>query len=524
MPFDAVSDKGMIDFFKKYDIIVTDQDLPSRYTISRTALDDVYEMMLKNVKEQIKESSPKHVSVTFDLWTDRYRRLNYITFTLHYLTADFELKSFTLNTKLAQGKKTGEMILEMLNKTVAEFGLCDKTLHVVTDAGSNVKRAIALGNLDGHLCLGHGLHNLVIVDGIKRVPEVDVVVTKCKKIVKSIRYRLPDLEIEVETEQRKFLQEIDSVGEDIEFDENEPMVDEDLSSPTREDCSAETTVSFNNEFGEVNHVPTVKTSTPTRWHSVLAMLESLAHFCNRGPINEMLTKIGQGELKLIQAEWNIIEDMIRFLKKFREAVEVLSAQKTASINLALVFRTELKHVLDDVSAEDETLIIVSLKNNMLSNIDKSFPLTENIVCAALLDSRFSGLKEIDAFLEKEHTTRAVFLSEMIKRFVDPTDIATPDPVTMPSTSKTDTTSSLLNKLSLKHSSFSYDESTDPAFQECWKYLATAVPKELVEQLNGDLTSEQHPTTLTPAWSSHAAKNLRRAAAANFYGGAHVYTD
>ncbi|XP_063538116.1 uncharacterized protein LOC134747422 [Cydia strobilella] len=251
MPFDAVSDKGMIDFFKKYDIIVTDQDLPSRYTISRTALDDVYEMMLKNVKEQIKESSPKHVSVTFDLWTDRYRRLNYITFTLHYLTADFELKSFTLNTKLAQGKKTGEMILEMLNKTVAEFGLCDKTLHVVTDAGSNVKRAIALGNLDGHLCLGHGLHNLVIVDGIKRVPEVDAVVTKCKKIVKSIRYRLPDLEIEVETEQRKFLQEIDSVGEDIEFDKNEPMVDEDLSSPTREDCSAETTVSFNNEFGEV---------------------------------------------------------------------------------------------------------------------------------------------------------------------------------------------------------------------------------------------------------------------------------
>lgn len=60
--------------------------MPSRDTVSRTALDDVYESMLKNVQAQVVEDAARHAAVTFDLWTDQYRRLNYITFTLHYLT------------------------------------------------------------------------------------------------------------------------------------------------------------------------------------------------------------------------------------------------------------------------------------------------------------------------------------------------------------------------------------------------------------------------------------------------------
>lgn len=60
--------------------------MPSRDTVSRTALDDVYESMLKNVKAQIKIDAAGHAAITFDLWSDQYRRLNYITFTLHYLT------------------------------------------------------------------------------------------------------------------------------------------------------------------------------------------------------------------------------------------------------------------------------------------------------------------------------------------------------------------------------------------------------------------------------------------------------
>ncbi|XP_061708223.1 uncharacterized protein LOC133518577 [Cydia pomonella] len=320
MPFDSVSDEGMIDFFKKYNIIVSDEDMPSRYTVGRGALDDVYETMLATVKTQILTGTPRHVSITFDLWTDQYRRLNYITFTLHFITADYELKSFTLSTQLVQGKKTGEKIQGLINTTVSEFGLCDKELHTVTDAGSNVKRAISLSGLDSHLCLGHGLHNLVIADGIKNVPSLKELIKKVKKIVKAIRYRLPELEKEAEKEQMEFLQQIENVSEVLENDENEPIGDDD-------DEVSQNSQIFNDEFGNLNQLPSIKTATPTRWHSVLSMLESLAHCCNRKPVNSILTRIGKEDLKLVQTDWNLLEDLIRFLRKFREAVEVLCAQK-----------------------------------------------------------------------------------------------------------------------------------------------------------------------------------------------------
>lgn len=36
---------------------------------------------------RIHMDAPRHCAMTFDLWTDQYRKLNCITFTLHYLTA-----------------------------------------------------------------------------------------------------------------------------------------------------------------------------------------------------------------------------------------------------------------------------------------------------------------------------------------------------------------------------------------------------------------------------------------------------
>lgn len=72
---------------QKYNIIVTDADLPSRDTVGRTGLDDVYCSMLLNVKDQILVDKALQLAMTFDLWTDGYRRLNYITFTLHYLSS-----------------------------------------------------------------------------------------------------------------------------------------------------------------------------------------------------------------------------------------------------------------------------------------------------------------------------------------------------------------------------------------------------------------------------------------------------
>ncbi|CAG5025999.1 unnamed protein product [Parnassius apollo] len=134
--------------------------IPSRDSVSRAGLDDVYESVLHNIKIHILTDNAFQLAITFRLWTDSYRRLNYITFTLHYLTDDFELKTFTLKTELMEGVKSGEKIQKAVNETKKEFAITDKKLCSVTDAGTNVKRALTLANID---------HNLVIVDEIKKL-------------------------------------------------------------------------------------------------------------------------------------------------------------------------------------------------------------------------------------------------------------------------------------------------------------------------------------------------------------------
>ncbi|CAG5053935.1 unnamed protein product [Parnassius apollo] len=366
----------------------------------------------------------------------------------------------------------------MLNDAKECFGLQGIELHPVTDAGSNVQRAIRLADLDSHLCLGHGLHDLVTVDGIDSVPELSSLVKKCKKIVKTVRYRLPELERSAK-EQLKVLQSMEEVSNHLEMDENQPIVNEE---PEPYLVSESQTIS--DEFSNINHVPTIKTSLPTRWHSVLAMLESLAHFCNREPVNNILSEIGKSDLKICQREWNLLEDLVRFLRKFREVVEMLSTQKATSLNLALVLNLEIRDILHSVT-DEETLVMVQLKNKMLAKLEKRFPITEKVVVAALLDTRFISLTQIDTYLEQKNSTRAALLAKYLKKDIDVSRVSA-TVVAAPNASSSSADDSLLAKLTRKHSS-----STTPsvninlecseADQECCRYLTAATANDVVNE-------------------------------------------
>lgn len=76
---------------------------------------------------------------------------------------------------------------------ISSFGLEEKSLYLVTDSG-----------IQSLLRLGHGLHNLVTVDGIKKTPQIQNLVLKCKKVVKALRYRLSEIEEEADKETPNF--------------------------------------------------------------------------------------------------------------------------------------------------------------------------------------------------------------------------------------------------------------------------------------------------------------------------------
>lgn len=500
LPFDSFCDEGMVEFFKKYSVIASENDMPSPFIVSGYALSELYETLLVKIKDIIAEDASLHFALTFDFWTDQCRRLDYITFSLHYLTTEFELKALTLSTEIV----TAENIHDIVEDIKKRFALYDKHITAVSDAEVNVKRAVAVANMSHHQCLGHALHNLVIVDGINTVPEIATLVQKCKNIVKAVRYCSLELQAEVDKieEQLEFLSSLDTVVEALEIDEGNPIPQQDVA--THEDMK---------EFGEdilpSRHVPRTRMTTPTRWHIVLEILQSVIQVSNRKIINNMLNKIGQEALKLSQNDWHLLVELATFLKSFREVVQIFMSQETCTINLALVFRSEIIDVLNSFQDPLESTFISQLKRHMFLNINNRFPVTKSVVAAALLDNRFISLKEIDVFLEEYNMPRSTFLSSYVKEVVCASvelEIKLEPLATTSHHAVEGGDTSLLHKLSKKHSIISaiQEMQDDPIEQECWRYLASADP---MEPKDGNLLAYWNNRKNTLPWLSALAKAL-----------------
>lgn len=156
-------------------------------------------------------------------------------------------------------------------------------------------------------------------------------------------------------------------------------------------------------------------------------------------------------------------------------VEIFSSESHTTINLVLVFKSEIKRLLEE-SDDDEQVVITRLKNNMLRTLGHLFPVT--IVAATLLDSRFHLIKEIDAFMESHNTTKVALLTTMVKNVVkkeDIIDLVLQDPIPGPSAEPT--ASNFLMDLAKKHSSTQCDMDSE-VDNECWRYFSTAGVKDL----------------------------------------------
>ncbi|XP_065320424.1 zinc finger BED domain-containing protein 4-like [Gordionus sp. m RMFG-2023] len=386
LPFDSISNNGMTDFLKKYKIIDSSSELPNRTTISRGALDDVYCSIKAHVLNLI-DAGPKFCSITFDLWTDHFKRRNYITFSLHHLDENFDLKYFTLATRNVTQKHTGETILSEIDGIEEEFHLKAKIIQMVTDAGANVKRSVRLGDYEHHLCLGHGLHNLVTVD----------------EIISALRYRVADLECEIEDEHRKCLQSIYETGHILDIDDSDPYLDDHFDNEANNRNVITPTNLYNTK--------TLKLNCPTRWHSILIMLESVRSV-NKNPINNVLNKIGNQCLKLFNNEWDMTDELYAVLIPFLESVEYFYSQKGSTINLGLLFRSEIEtHIQINISDSSD---IICLKENMQKTLDHRFPITELQILATLLNPRFQNLKIVSEYLNSNSTTSLQFLTRHLK--------------------------------------------------------------------------------------------------------------
>ena len=264
-PFSIIEKPGFRTFLLQTGLVGNSDDIPTADALSRGGLDSVYDATLDAVKQLIKASKTAIVAMTTDMWTDNYRRRSYAAFTLHFCNDDYDMKSMTLKTVLFEGAHTGENIKEEMEKTAKEFGIQSRKIIYVTDNGSNIVRACRLAKVERLGCIAHGLHNLITVDGISKTPEIKAVVDSAKEITKTFMYKSSLLD----DEGRKMVQEqlvIKLLGDDEDVDVESVEYGEESGDFGDQPADALATAH--------QHTTTLKRDCPTRWNSLLNLLES----------------------------------------------------------------------------------------------------------------------------------------------------------------------------------------------------------------------------------------------------------
>ncbi|KAM0733625.1 Transposable element Hobo transposase [Formica fusca] len=207
-----------------------------------------------------------------DAWTDNYRHIPFMTFTLHWISpTETQLRSCTLQTSFLSHPHTADNIVEELKKVLTPFNLNDKIITLVTDGGTNMIKAAKVMKIDRVPCIAHGLHNLVMVDTISKLPDVNSLIAKARGIIKILAFKTHDIEKAKEITQQQDINNILDSAENLEeILEADARFDFTLSKNNNEHPYAQSFPSFVTEFSAGLHK-----DISTRWNSTLEMLSSL---------------------------------------------------------------------------------------------------------------------------------------------------------------------------------------------------------------------------------------------------------
>lgn len=153
MPMSAVSGTGFVDMVS---ILDRRYKIPSRNYFSQVAIPDMYNTCRTSVSFEL--SGVEYFASTTDLWSSRTTE-PYLSFTVHFLSSDFELKTRCLETVYFPESHTGENIAQGLREVLASWDLPEqRQVCITTDNGANVVKATQLNNWVRLQCFGHRLH------------------------------------------------------------------------------------------------------------------------------------------------------------------------------------------------------------------------------------------------------------------------------------------------------------------------------------------------------------------------------
>ena len=256
-------------------------ECPSRNYFSRIAIPKLFVETYDRIKHTLSGSEVGFFSATTDLWTSCAKD-PFLSYTVHYISPDWESKSICLCTHYIVEDHTGENLKVSLLEIFEEWNLTpDHQVAITTDSGSNIKLACRLLGWKRLPCFAHNL-DLAITKGL-RDSSIEEVLQVCRKVVS------------------KFSQSWKRTR--------------DLAISQRD-----------------NELPLhkLKVDCATRWGSTYDMISRIAE--QQKAICIVLASDRRCISLLSSLDFESIDSMISVLKPLRELTDILAAEKRVSIS------------------------------------------------------------------------------------------------------------------------------------------------------------------------------------------------
>ena len=307
----------------------------------------LYENVRAKVKFQLTKGVERH-AVTTDGWTSQ-STIDYITLTVHFVTPDFKLETFVLQTRPLGQQHTADNLAEMLREAKAEWQLID--IFGVTDNAKNITKPFQDILQWPHLgCMGHKL-NLSVVKCFS-LPVVSKLLAKCRKFVGYFK-----------------------------------------RSTTAARCLKEKQKTLN--------LPSTSliNDCETRWNSTYDMLERL--LVQEPAICATLMASSRRDdrsLSFTDSDISHMGDLVNVLASFKQVTTRLSSKTVATASLILPTLLKLLNVILKVN-ESDSAFVRDIKCTFKDDLNTRYreeKVRQFLQLAAFMDPRFKELSFLDS--------------------------------------------------------------------------------------------------------------------------------
>jgi len=398
---------GMKFFFEKNFPSVK---LPSRNTLSRAGVHDVYDSVVGKIKDALADlrgDGGAALGLMFDGWSDRYKRYPYLGLRVSYVDRNWTYRVVTLSFKVVE-RHTSDRMSSYVREELQAFGVDLQSFMLFTthDGAANMMKASQMLRSDHtQHCVAHALHLLLVTDGINQVPEIVELLHRCKAAVIKLDNKGCIVEKErTKSQDREFM---DDLLDKIAHVTHVLNADETISDGIPESSSQPEFSGIESDVGHHSH-KTLKQSCITRWSSILTMVDSV--LCLWTEMNEALKSNGDRDYCLTEDDRLILGELKTFLQPFAELTELVSCEQP-HLGLIPLIVAEVKDATKyDVN---ESECITSLKLLVAQRLPHRIKITDAVRIATLLDPSSKHIIAADVETEDikqlliEHTKQTI---------------------------------------------------------------------------------------------------------------------